>query len=1060
MKNILSKYAMVIAALCFCQALEAQEISSFTLINAQEDIEIGILSDGDSIYIPDYNTKEFSVRADVSARVGSILFELDGEVVGADNRPAYALLGNPGNDYASWIPELRTYTITGSAYSLPQGGGTLLDTYSTTVTFVDDVVVETAGPIIQSLVLVNADSDEDIAEIIEGSVFVLEEIGTANLNIRAETDSSTQSVVFDYQGVANYHIDNLPEYAIGANDDADYRPWIPDLGVNTVTATAFVEEQGAGTSGNPITVNFEIMEKAADSIPPFVLRINSGGGPVVLNDSISYIADTLFVGSSKSYSNKKITDILETTQDSIYKTERTSSSGLKSFGYAIPVNDGDYEIKLHFAEIYWGATGGGSGGEGKRLFSVSIEDKEVIADYDMNAEKDPMTAIVKTFSATVADGELNIDLGASVNQPKISAIEIIGKGSLISTNTCSWEDLADSSLNKLGRQGVRVNDKLYVLGGMLSDSTKTPVTEIYDPVTNSWSLAAPMPLEVSHMGAVGVEDEIWIIAGFTADSLAIATDKVQIYNTITDTWSIGPSLPSTRGAGAATFNEGKIHFLGGQSQDSVIDSGDHYILDVNNIIAGWELAAPLPNPRSHLGTAALNGKIYVMGGQNVQDSVIIEQRFLDEYDPVTDSWTRKADLPSARSHFGNGTMVHGNKIIIVGGKSDDAIAEYDLITDSWAELCNLPSKFLVSSAGVFGDRLIAVGEMGEGALYPMSSTISISLEPVIEIPEERELSVLVFHETGGYRHRSIEAGIDMITEFGNDLGWRVNASQTSDIFQSDSLAIYDVVIWLNTTGEDLLTDSEELAFEGFIKNGGGFVGVHSATDTYRNGSWPWYNDLVGAIVQVSPYHTANNTNATIDIVGEHSAVAHLGSEWNKNDEYYYWERNGGYLFDGNIDLLTVRSTGPNSYDAARPVTWYKEYDGGRSFYTALGHNAADYESNDKFRTMLREAIIWAAEEDKPLVDEAEPVATVTPTENNTIVLFPNPVINQLFIATESLSAGSTGEILIFGMDGSLRKQKNIDSNENQIDMTDLPTGYYAVALKIGTVSERHLIYKN
>lgn len=1064
MINILSKYALAIALSCFFQALVAQEISSFTLINAQDDIKIGILSDGDSINISNYGIKDFNVNVDVSGEVGSVLFRVDSKIVNWSNTAPHAIFRTTEDMTNAWVPEARTYQFAATMYSLPSGKGKWLGSKTIQVTFTDADNLSAAALEIRSLILVNADTDEDITEITEGSVFVLEEIGTANLNIRAVTDSLTSSVVFDYQGVENYHTENLIEYAIGADDDGDYRPWIPDLGANTVTATAFTEDQGTGASGNPFTVNFEIVENTLDSIPPYVLRINSGGQAVMLNDSISYVADTLFVSDGKSYTNNKIDDILETIQDSIYKTERTSSSSLKSFGYAIPVSNGDYEVKLHFAEIYWGATGGGTGGEGKRLFSVSIEGNEIISDYDMNAEKPPMTAIIKTFSATVADGELNLDFGASVNQPKISAIEIIGEARSVAHSTCNWEDLAESSVSKSGLQSVKANEKLYVIGGMLSDSTKTPITEIYDPTTNGWSLATSIPMKVTHAGTVGVEEEIWTIGGFTTDSLANATDRVQIYNTITDTWSIGPKLPKAIGSGAAVYSEGNIHFFGGRAQDSLVDSGSHYILDVGNTVAGWQLAAQLPNPRSYLGAATLNGKIYAVGGQSAQDSLMVGQRFLDEYDPVTDTWARKADLPLARSHFGSATVVHGNKIIIVGGKSEGSftgrISEYDVVMDSWTELCSLPSDYIVSSAEVFGDELIVLGESLDGALYPMRGAISIPLEPVIEIPEERELSILVYHETAGFRHRSIEAGIEMVAEFGNDLGWKVNSSQTSDIFQTDSLATYDVVIWLNTTGEELLTAEEQFAFEGFIQNGGGFVGVHSATDTYRNGSWPWYNDLVGAIVQVSPYHTANNTNATIDVVGEHSAVAHLGSEWNKNEEYYYWERNGGYLFDGNIDLLRVRSTGANSYDAARPVTWYKEYDGGRSFYTALGHNASDYQNNDKFRTMVREAIIWAAEKGKPTADEAPTDLNKAPTENSNIVFFPNPVVNQLSVSNELFTGEVTGEVSIIGMDGSLRKQKTIGLNDNQINMSDLPKGYYVASLKVGTISERQLIYKN
>jgi len=1065
MKNILSRYAISIALFCFSQTAIAQQIYSFTLIDAQEDIPIAVLSDGDSIHIPDLNANELNIRANSAGTFGSIVFRLDGDIVKAENSAPYALYGTNGDDYNPWIPEFKTYIITATVHSLPQGQGKALFTYSISVTFTDDI--EPSGPDTYALILINADTDEDIAEITEGAIFNLEEIGTSNLNIRAEADSLTQSVVFDYQGVENYHTENLIEYAIGANDDDDYRPWTPDIGPNSLTATAYSMDNGQGDAGNSLTVNFEIIEKVPVETPSFVLRINSGGETITVNDSIQFIADTLFTGGMP-FSNYKIDDILETTQDSLYKTERTATGRLGSFGYDIPVPNGGYEINLHFAEIYWGATGGGSDGEGKRLFNVTIEGEEIFSEYDMSVENEPMTAIVQTYSVTVVDSVLNIVFGATVDQPKISAIEIFGKPEMTIEPIvdCEWEELTASSLAEQEAQAVIVNDQLYVLGSVLLDSTMTASTEIYDLVNDSWSSTTPMAIAVTNAATVAVEEEIWVIAGLKTDSLKTPTNIVQIYNTGTDSWSMGPDLPLSQNSGAAAYNEGSIHFLGGQLLDSIADVGEHYVLNVNDSIPSWQTAAQMPDPRSHLGAVVMNGKIYAVGGQQTQDSLIQNLRYLDEYDPLADTWTRKADLPAPRSHIGASTMTHNNKLLILGGKDADSllndIVEYDLQSDSWVSLCQLPITPKSPVAQVFENRIIVASGSDSETCCAISNTLALTLEAEIVIPdepEETEMSVLVYHETGGFRHGSIEAGISMVIEFGDELGWKVEASQTSDIFASDSLSTYDVVIWMNTTGEDILTDTERAAFETFIQNGGGFVGVHSATDTYRNGSWPWYNNLVGGIVQVNPYHTANNTPAIIDVIGEHNAVVHLGTEWAKSDEYYYWERNGGYLFDGNINLLSVQATGANSYDAERPVTWYKEYDGGRSFYTALGHNTSDYEGDENFRFMLQEAIIWAAEKDEIDLEQPQEEPVVELEEESVIVLFPNPVIDQLFVAAELLEDATSGEISIFGLDGLLMKQKTIDREDNQIDMSDLNTGYYIAFLTLGDIAERHLIYK-
>ncbi|KAA1244978.1 ThuA domain-containing protein [Aquimarina sp. RZ0] len=219
--------------------------------------------------------------------------------------------------------------------------------------------------------------------------------------------------------------------------------------------------------------------------------------------------------------------------------------------------------------------------------------------------------------------------------------------------------------------------------------------------------------------------------------------------------------------------------------------------------------------------------------------------------------------------------------------------------------------------------------------------------------------VLIFHKTNGFRHSGgINGAIELITDLGNRNGWETDNSKNASVFTDANLRKYDVVVWANTSGNNLLNGSQRRAFEKFISNGGGFVGIHAATDTYRNRSWPFYNELVGAIVQNRPNHTRNNLQGEMKKIGRHPITAHLGASWTKKEEWYYWDLNGGKLFPGNNVLLEVKKTGNKSYDRKRPITWYKNFRGGRSFYTALGHNNSDYKINSPFGIMLKNAIIW------------------------------------------------------------------------------------------------------
>ncbi len=109
--------------------------------------------------------------------------------------------------------------------------------------------------------------------------------------------------------------------------------------------------------------------------------------------------------------------------------------------------------------------------------------------------------------------------------------------------------------------------------------------------------------------------------------------------------------------------------------------------------------------------------------------------------------------------------------------------------------------------------------------------------------QHEEASVLVFSKTAGFRHDSIPAGIEAIKELGAAHHFSVDATEDAAAFTDDNLANYDAVVWLSTTG-DILNSEQQAAFERYVEGGGGYVGVHAASDTEYD--WPWYGDLVGA----------------------------------------------------------------------------------------------------------------------------------------------------------------------------------------------------------------------
>ena len=213
-------------------------------------------------------------------------------------------------------------------------------------------------------------------------------------------------------------------------------------------------------------------------------------------------------------------------------------------------------------------------------------------------------------------------------------------------------------------------------------------------------------------------------------------------------------------------------------------------------------------------------------------------------------------------------------------------------------------------------------------------------------------SVLVITETKGWIHDSIESGLKLIQNIGNKNNFNVYHSDNSSVITYKNLKEIKTIIFLNTT-EEILTDVEQKVMESFIKSGKGFVGVHAAADTEYN--WQWYGKLVGAYYRNHP-EVMNGKILTIN----HKITNHLDSEWEIEDEWYNFD----YV---NYDINILLNLDEDSYIGGEhpdyhPITWYHEYDGGRSFYTGLGHTKEVYE-DERFIKLLEKGILYASYED-------------------------------------------------------------------------------------------------
>ena len=217
---------------------------------------------------------------------------------------------------------------------------------------------------------------------------------------------------------------------------------------------------------------------------------------------------------------------------------------------------------------------------------------------------------------------------------------------------------------------------------------------------------------------------------------------------------------------------------------------------------------------------------------------------------------------------------------------------------------------------------------------------------------EPRFAVLVFSKTTGFRHDSIPQGIAAIEALGAEHGFSVDSTEDAGRFNAAELARYRVVVFLCTTGE-ILDPRQKAAVEGFIRAGGGFAGIHSASDTEYQ--WAWYGRLVGAYFADHPQIQP----ATIHIEdSNHPSMKDLPVIWRRTDEWYNFRSNPR----GTAHVLaaldeTTYSGGKMGYD--HPIAWCQEIDDGRSWYTAMGHTVESY-AEPLFRLHLLGGIESAA----------------------------------------------------------------------------------------------------
>ena len=212
-------------------------------------------------------------------------------------------------------------------------------------------------------------------------------------------------------------------------------------------------------------------------------------------------------------------------------------------------------------------------------------------------------------------------------------------------------------------------------------------------------------------------------------------------------------------------------------------------------------------------------------------------------------------------------------------------------------------------------------------------------------------NILIFSKTKAFRHECIGPGSAALQSYLKEKGISSTFSEDSSLFTAASLKDFDVVMFFQTTG-NVLDSVQQIAFQNYIRSGKGFVGVHSAADTEYD--WPWYGKLVGAYYASHPDIQAA---ALQKVDTSHISCKHLPDRWTRTDEWYNFK-------EAPKDVTVLLKLDEATYQGGtmgdnHPMSWCHAYDGGRAFYTALGHTVESY-NDTLFLEHIRQGVVWAS----------------------------------------------------------------------------------------------------
>lgn len=298
-----------------------------------------------------------------------------------------------------------------------------------------------------------------------------------------------------------------------------------------------------------------------------------------------------------------------------------------------------------------------------------------------------------------------------------------------SSNTLNWETKSDLEYGRYGFGAAQVSGFLYVMGGMNNNTGMIDEVEKFSPSENTWTLETYLPTPRKHLSVNVINDRIYALGGWDG-SKTVST--LEVFNPSTGVWETKAPMPTSRGWFATGVVDGKLYVLGGYRTATGTSASINTVEVYDPLTDSWHTSDPsvsgiandgdpiydpikhylseMETSRAHLAAGVVDGKIYLVGGYR-SESEHTSLALNEQYDPVLNQWTVKADMPTARSYLDVGVI--DGKLYALGGNDGtgnlSTVEMYDPSSDQWTVMDSMIVPRSYFAATTIGTEIYAIG---------------------------------------------------------------------------------------------------------------------------------------------------------------------------------------------------------------------------------------------------------------------------------------------------------------------------------------------------------------